>query len=1048
MLQVNTLGTTKISIDSFTIQPNSFRKFALLLRLAADAGRRVSRIALHELLFPNQSELNARHSLRESIYQFRRKGIVVDSDKDGLSIAREQVRFDFASPLAGKRLTKEELNACAGGFLPGYAPDISEAFSEWLDGFRAKTTFALCRALLAESRIAKEEGDWTKAEDAARACIAIESLNEEGILLLAEVLAVGGSKSQAVKLLDDYVSEVGTFGSELQVPAQILRRRISDRQDNVYTRPKANECRFIGRMLEMSALRKKYDQARGGCGSCVIVSGPAGIGKSRLTHEFLNGIAFDGARSIRVSLHAHDKHRPLSGVFEAITTLRKLPGALGCEPETLAVLDRVVGRGATVSDPAHRVELKPDRDAVIHAVVDLFCAVASETFFICWIDDAHWSDSATREAIAALSSRFRELRILLILTTREPRELLDGMRHSRDVLHIPLPPLNEKATLSLIDDALQSSPEFCSASKRWRMASTAAGNPLFALSLASHLQNNGEAFDIPKTLWDSFAHLIDGVSPASISVLATTIAFGRNATIERLMATLEMRHGELLESLVELADRDLITEVDGVVKPGHPLVAEVVRKKAAPIVLRFANARVAHHLRSDADSDPSLLWDSAECFVAAGNTREAFEALRSCAAQARAIGRPREAAQTLGRACRLAENSEELEATARDLVEVADSALESELVLEGVRHLRAAGVAHSHDDAELAELRCLMRTNRLNTELKIRLVDCTNATEASPAHRSKAALWLLKYADATGDDALIELAAETFSGQAGNSADAFDDVEFALIHASATNNFGAMAAAARSLIVAAESVPFSGRLAYLFNAAAGLLNAGETSEAVTLLEKIYESSSTTRGIQERLLAAAQLAAVFSDLDDEHQAVEWMNRAVEASRERGDTQPSFEITVLEIERAVASGQFEYANSLFRQAGADFAFCDGQIRERWGTAIDVRLRAELQLPSPSDQEYATAMAKSGARSMSGVRDFEIATACAVFIRSGQVGRAQTVLDEYLARDRTTRRDISMSLRKLGGLFCRDVTNDRRSTANRHSPRARLVATRQVK
>ena len=1015
MLQLYTLGTTKISIGSFTIKPNSFRKFALLLRLAADAGRRVSRVGLHELLYPDRSELNARHSLREAIYQFRRRGIVVDSDIDTISIPQEHVRFDFARVVAGDRLTNEDFNACAGGFLPYYAPNVSEAFSEWFDGFRARTTFALCRALVKESRTAKASGDWRRTEVAARACIAIESLNEEGILLVAEALAVGGSKSQAVKLLDDFVAEVGTFGSDLQLPAQILRQRISDRKEHAHANTNATESQFIGRMLEMSTLRGKYDEAKNGRGSCVVVSGPAGIGKSRLTHEFLNSISFDAARSIRVSLQAHDKYRPLSGFSEAITALRKLPGSLGCEPQTVAVLDRVVGRGG-LSDATQSVDSSSERDIVIHALVDLISAVASEILLVCWIDDAHWADSATQDAIAALSSRFKQLRLLLLLTTRESRELVDSLRHSQDVLHMPLAPLDENATLSLIDSALHGAAGVCSASKRWRMASTAAGNPLFALSLASHFQSNGEAFEIPKTLWDSFAHLIDGIRPAATSVLATTIAFGRNATIERLMAALEMRHGELLESLVELADRGLIGEIDGIVKPGHPLVAEVVNAKTAPIVLRFANAQVARQLRSDAESDPSLLWDSAECFIAAGNRRDAFEVLRACAAQARAIGRPREAAETLSRACQLAESSHELESAARELVEVADSALESSLTIEGVRHLRASGVVLAHDEAELAELRCLIRTNRLNNEIEHRLLTCISAADADSGHRSKAALWLLKYADATGKAALIELARETFSEHAKLSDNALDKVEFALIYASATNDFAAMTSAARSLVIAAESVPFSARLPYLFNAASGLLNAGETYQAIALFEKIYESSNATRGTQERILAAAQLAAVFSDLADEAEAVAWMDRAVEASRERGESSANFELTIVEIERAIAFGRFEHAASLFQKAHVERVFSDGQLRERWGNAIEVRLRAELQLPTSRDELHAFELANAGARSMSGVRDFEIAAACAVFIRLNKLPVAQTILDKYLARGRTTRRDISISLRGL--------------------------------
>src|SRR4029079_16760302 len=69
MIFVHTLGTASIDVGSCSITPTSPRKFALLLYLAAERGRRIPRSVLQELIFPDQAERNARHSLRELIYQ-------------------------------------------------------------------------------------------------------------------------------------------------------------------------------------------------------------------------------------------------------------------------------------------------------------------------------------------------------------------------------------------------------------------------------------------------------------------------------------------------------------------------------------------------------------------------------------------------------------------------------------------------------------------------------------------------------------------------------------------------------------------------------------------------------------------------------------------------------------------------------------------------------------------------------------------------------------------------------------------------------------------
>ena len=67
MLHVRALGTAEIDAGELRITPGSPRKFALLLRLAADAGRRVPRVVIRELIFPDLKEKNALHSLLDLI---------------------------------------------------------------------------------------------------------------------------------------------------------------------------------------------------------------------------------------------------------------------------------------------------------------------------------------------------------------------------------------------------------------------------------------------------------------------------------------------------------------------------------------------------------------------------------------------------------------------------------------------------------------------------------------------------------------------------------------------------------------------------------------------------------------------------------------------------------------------------------------------------------------------------------------------------------------------------------------------------------------------
>ncbi len=279
------------------ITPASPRKFNVLLRLAAEPGRRISRTTLAELVFSEQEPANAAHSLRELIYQLKKSGIRIQSDRAGVWLDPSDALVDFEQIiLQASPLSNEQLKTVAGGFLPAFDVDTSDLFSEWLSTLRVKTIIALSRRTVGEATNAKRRGDWERVELAARACLALDPLNEEAVLVLAEMLALAGAKAQAVVLLDDYLEEIGIANPDLRVQAKVLRRRVSERFEGV---PRAERrSAFLGRDLEMLALRDAFDRAKSGTANAVVVWGDAGIGKSRLVAEFSELARLEGAQVV------------------------------------------------------------------------------------------------------------------------------------------------------------------------------------------------------------------------------------------------------------------------------------------------------------------------------------------------------------------------------------------------------------------------------------------------------------------------------------------------------------------------------------------------------------------------------------------------------------------------------------------------------------------------------------------------------------------------------------------------------------------------------
>src|SRR5438046_7206564 len=141
MIFVRTLGTSVIEVGAIRIGPRSERKFALLLYLSVASGRRISRRVLRELVFPDQAEVNARHSLRQLVYEVRSLVAELDTDSDGLLLPTEAVWSDYGEILKNGLRDEHQLRAIESGFLPGYAPTHSEALADWLENFRAQAAF-------------------------------------------------------------------------------------------------------------------------------------------------------------------------------------------------------------------------------------------------------------------------------------------------------------------------------------------------------------------------------------------------------------------------------------------------------------------------------------------------------------------------------------------------------------------------------------------------------------------------------------------------------------------------------------------------------------------------------------------------------------------------------------------------------------------------------------------------------------------------------------------------------------------------------------------
>src|SRR5919199_4763441 len=183
---------------------------------------------------------------------------------------------------------------------------------------------------------------------------------------------------------------------------------------------------LIGREEENAVLGRHLAAARRGEGSLLLLSGEAGVGKTRLLAELSAASGMPSLRGAPVQ-GSTTPYGPLAAVLRCHLQLR--PGGFdGWGPlrAQLALLLPELG------DPA---AARADRATLHEALRCAFTAVAASGPAIVVLDDLHWSDEATLEVLAALAEPVRELELLVIAAYRSdglPRH--HGIRRLRHEL--------------------------------------------------------------------------------------------------------------------------------------------------------------------------------------------------------------------------------------------------------------------------------------------------------------------------------------------------------------------------------------------------------------------------------------------------------------------------------------------------------------------------------------------------------------------------------------------------------------------------------------
>ena len=607
------------------------------LALPPPAGRLLAFLALHlgpqdreaaaALLWPGTAGPSARANLRTAMWALR-KAVGDDpliASRTAIGLRAEAVTVDLAD--CRRRASAGDVAAadalCHRELLAGYAED-------WAETARRQQRAELAETAADRSASAERDGDAAAAARWSRLRCELDPLNEAAHADLIRQLAAAGDRAGAL-VAGQAVS--ARLREDLGVPpGPLLRAALAEVRGPAgasFAAGPATARPMFGRAAELRTLMAAWSAARAGHGRVVLITGEAGIGKTRLVAELARRADNAGARTAVGAGVDIGGEAPLAVWQELVPQLARnvppppdhadWPAELGrLAPDIAARLGQ-----AKPPPPVSSPEL--ERLRVFDAVLRLVEWAAASRPVLLVAEDVHRADAASLQLCAHIGRRLAARPVLFVLTRRDKPDrpaadalVADLAGRGVEVADLELGPLSEselaavaRSVADLADSAID------------QVVRAADGNPLLAVESARALAAGRSA--PPPNLRAAVRAATGVLGRPARDLIEALAAAGRELSAAEL-AALSLPDRDAAEGAV--VDTGLVHRVGGGLRFRHALLAEAVRAdlgehgrryeqlalaiEAAAVSADLVAAEVAGHLhRAGRDDLAGSRWQQA-----------------------------------------------------------------------------------------------------------------------------------------------------------------------------------------------------------------------------------------------------------------------------------------------------------------------------------------------------------------------------------------------------------------------------------------------------
>jgi class 3 adenylate cyclase/tetratricopeptide (TPR) repeat protein len=393
---------------------------------------------------------------------------------------------------------------------------------------------------------------------------------------------------------------------------------------------------YVGRVAERARLRELWGQAREGSLRLALISGEAGVGKTRLsTHLALE--AHGQGATVLYGRCDEDLGVPYQPWGQALghfvkeappavlrAHVERHGGDLGRLVPNLG--DRVPGLPSPrQSDP------ETERYLLYAAVAGLLEGAGEREPVVLILDDLHWADGPTLSLLRHVVTAGASMRVLVVGAYRDSelsREhpltaLLADLHRERGVRRLKLTGLQVGDVVALMEAAAGHELDEDGRALAREIARETAGNPFFAGELLRHLAESGATvrqeggrwrlvgdvadLGLPQSVREVVGRRVERLGSDARTALSAAAVIGRDFDLDLLVAVVDLPEARLLDLLDEAVAASLLRETGeraGRFTFTHALVEHTLYEDLGRTRRARLHQRVAEALEEQCGEDP------------------------------------------------------------------------------------------------------------------------------------------------------------------------------------------------------------------------------------------------------------------------------------------------------------------------------------------------------------------------------------------------------------------------------------------------------------